>query len=226
MLFLTGNAKGQNASLADFINCIELRNGTDNLLMNGRPYVATNQQAEGHPYFQTAEWTPGLIYVNGKVHFTTKLKYNLSTHQLIVKHKRPNGTTQNVVLSTSLVDSFYIRRDLFVNQSLVFPERAQNDGYLEEIFSEKIFFYRFQRKVFDAIYNNDIPNGRFTNQKDIFYLLLDGKSYKITKKKELLACFPNRKGAIKKYMKDQSLRWKKMSKIQFSQLLKFCNDQI
>ncbi len=225
LLLSVSDTQGQGSSLTNFINCVELKNGSNNLVMNGRPYLPSNLGAEGHPYFQIKEWRSGVIYISGNSYPVDKVKYNLSTYQVVVKHQRPNGTTQNVVLSDLLLDSFQIEEHLFVNQKLVLTEVGRS-VYLERIFVGKLSFYRVQRKGFIATHNKDNPNGRFSNQKTIFYLLLDGKSYKISNKKKFLACFPTKKTQIKKYMKTHSLNWKKMTKTQFAELLKFCNDQL
>ncbi len=224
MLYVT-DTQGQNTSITNFINCVELQNGTDNLLMNGRPYAPSNTKAKEHPYFQTDEWKPGKVYINGNTYPVDQLKYNLSSFQLVLRHQRPNGTTQKVILSDLLIDSFYIEIDLFVNRILVLPEK-ENGGYLEKVFVDKLPFYRLQKKVFNSTYSKDTPYGKFTNQKPVFYLLKDGKQYKIIKKKEFLACFPEHKVPIKKYLKTHSINWKKITKTQLYQLLKFCNDQI
>lgn len=219
------HTQAQSTSLANFIHCIDAQNGTDNLVVNGRPYFPTNLRADGHPYFQKEDWKAGVLYINGSDYSVDQLKYNLSNYQLIVKHERPNGTTQKVVLSDLLIDSFLLEDHLFVNRNLLLPGK-ENNGYLEKIFIDQLSFYRLQRKLFTAIYNKSTPHGQFQNKKDIYYLLLGGKYYKVTKRKEFLACFPNEKKQIKKYIKDHSLHWKKMTKVQLYHLLKFCNDQI
>lgn len=219
------DTQGQNTNVTSFINCIELQNGTDNLLINGRPYSPSHPAANGHPYFQTKEWRPGIIYIKGNTYLADKLKYNLSTYQLIVKHQRPNGTLQKAVLSDLLVDSFRIEEHLFINRKLILSD-DENGTYLEKIFTDKLSFYQLQKTVFNASFNNENPHGWFSNQKDVFYLLLNEGVHKITKPKQFLSCFPNHKTQIKKYMKTNKLKWKKMTKRQFSQLLKFCNDQI
>lgn len=215
---------GQSTSLANFINCIELQNGPDNLLINGRPYLPSNPMAEGYPYFKTEEWKPGMVYINGNSFPAKNLKYNLSNHQLILKHERQNGTNQKVVLSDLLIDSFYIEEHLFVNRGLILPEK-ENSGYLEKIFEEKLSFFRLQKKVFVSR-SDSKAYGRFSTLKDVFYLLSGDKHHKITKKKDFLDCFPEHKSQLKKYMKNHSLKWKKMTNIQFTKLLKFCHDQI
>lgn len=214
---------GQNTSLVNFINCVEAQNGADNLVINGRPYFSSNPRAEGHPYFQTEEWRPGIIYVNGNSFSASQLKYNLYSFQLIVKHERPNGISQKVVLSDLLVDSFQIEERVFVNRGLILA-RNEDGGYLEKIFSEDLSFFRFQKKLFGAL--SSTPYGRYSQQKDVYYLILDGKVYEITQQKEFLDCFPDHKVQIKKYMKDHSLKWKKITDTQFTQLLRFCYDQI
>ena len=215
---------GQNTSLNNLIDCVELQYGADNLLVNGRPYTPSHPKAEGHPYFKIKEWKPGKVYINGNSFSVNNLKYNLSNYQLIIKHERPNGTTYEVVLSELLVDSFQIEEHLFVNRGLILPEK-ENIGYLEKIFVEKLSFFRLQKKVFGSLSNNK-PYGAFSNQKDVFYLFLGDKHYKVTQKKEFIACFPDGKVQIKKYMKNHSLKWKKMTNNQFAELLKFCDDQI
>ena len=219
------DTQGQSSSLLQFIDCIEQQHGTNNLLVNGRPYLPTKPLANPHPYFQTKEWKPGFVYLNGNPYPAKQLKYNLSNAQLIIKHKRPNGTSQKVILSNLLIDSFRIGQHVFVNWSLILPEINQS-GYLEEIFIDKLSFYRLQKKVFNVAHNKERPHGWFSLQKDVFYLLLDSRTFKITNKNQFLACFPNHHKQIKKYLKDHALRWRKMSKNQFSQFLKFCNDQL
>jgi len=215
---------GQGTSLTDFIHCVELQYGPDNLLINGRPYLASNTRADGHPYFQAEDWTPGTVYINGNSFPADYLKYNLLNQQLIIKYERPNGTNQKVVLSALLVDSFYIEKHLFVNQALILPEK-ENGGYLEKIFDEELSFFRLQKKVLVAPTNSK-PYGQFTNLKDVFYLFDDDEYHRITQKKEFLARFSDHKSQIKKYMKNHSLKWKKMTNSQFTHLLKFCHDQI
>ena len=214
---------GQNTSLANFINCVEVQNGADDLVINGRPYFPSNPRAEGHPYFQTGEWKPGIVYVNGKSFSASHLKYNLYSFQLIVKHERPNGISQKVILSDVLVDSFQIEGQVFVNRNLVLAEN-ESGGYLEKIFAEKLSFFRFQKKLFGSL--SSTPYGRFSQQKDVFYLILEGTTHKITQQKDFLDCFPDHKAQIKKHMKDHSLKWKKITDTQFTQLLRFCYDQI
>ncbi len=227
MAFYMVDIVGQQSAVSDFVSCVELKYGTDNLLVNGRPYLPVIQKSDDqHPYFQSAEWKPGLVYVNGNAYPANRLKYNLSTHQLIIKHERPNGTTQKVILSNLLVDSFRLERHLFVNQSLILPEKEKGGGYLELIFADRISLYRLQRKAFTASNNNGQSSGRFSSLKDAFYLFLEDKHFKITKKRELLACFPKHREAINQYLKDHSLHWKKITKPQLSQLLRFCNDQL
>jgi len=215
---------GQNSPLAHLINCVELQNGADNLLINGRSYTPSNLKAEGHPYFQTKDWKPGIVYLNGNTFSVNHLKYNLSTYQLIIKQERPNGTSQEIILSDLLVDSFQIEEHLFVNRDLILPEK-EISSYLEKIYAEKRSFYRIQKKVLNPISNNK-PYGQFIHLKDVFFLLSEKQYHKVTNKKEFWTCFPDHKTTIKKYLKDQSLKWKKMTKNQFSQLLKFCDDQV
>ena len=122
-----------------------------------------------------------------------------------------------------LVDSFQIEEHVFINQRLVLTE-YENQGYLEKIFDEEFSFFRLQKKVFVGP-SNSRPHGEFNNLKEVFYLLSDASYQKITQKKEFLDCFPDNRSQIKKYMKNHSLKWKRMTNNQLAELLKFCHDQ-
>ncbi len=218
------NAAGQSNALEDLMNCFDEQYGANNLLINGRSYTPSHPKAEGHPYFLSEDWRPGRVFVNGSSYPVHLLKYNLFSQQLIVKHERGNGTTQEVVLSDLLVDSFQIGENLFVNRDFILPEAELSD-YLEKYFEDELAFYRLQRMVFGPL-SNTRPYGEYSSLRDVYYLILKGQKYKITGKKEFLDYFPRHKAKIKKYMKTHSMRWKKMNKIQFVQLLKYCNDRI
>lgn len=215
---------GQITTLDQFIECIELQYGPDDLLINGRPYVPGNFRAEGHPYFQTEAWKPGIVYLKGKPYPSGKLKYNLVNQQLVIQYDRPNGTYQRVVVSELLVDSFRIGAHSFVNQSLILPGE-EDGGYLEKIFEEQLSLFRFSKKVLSAPSGSN-PNGQFRGLKEVFYLLKGGQLHRITKRSDFWACFPEHKSRIKKYMKKNTPRWKKITDPQFVGLLKFCHDQI
>jgi len=166
-----------------------------------------------------------VVYIHGNIYPVDRLKYDLSNHKLVAKHIRQNGTSQKVILSHLLVDSFRLSNQLFVNQHIILDKKG-NSSYLEQIFTDKLSFYRIQKKVFNANYNSITPYGKYSDLKSVFYLLLNGEQHKITRKKEFFACFPMRKHQINKYMKDNSFIWKEMTSAQFSNLLKFCNDKI
>ena len=217
-------AVGQNTALDQFIGCVELQYGPDDLLINGRPYQPGNLRAEGHPYFQTEEWMPGTVYLSGKPYPGKELKYNMARQQLALKYERPNGTQQKVVASPLLVDSFRIGAHFFVNQSLILPGEADG-GYLEKIFEDELSFFRFRKKVLSAP-SNSKPYGKFSDLRAVFYLLIDGQAHSVTRRRDFLACFPEHRPQVKKYMKKHLPRWKKITDPQFVQLLKFCHDEI
>lgn len=224
VLPLTGML-GQRTALDDFVDCIELQYGPNDLLINGRPYRPGNLRAEGHPYFQSEEWQLGTVYLHGQPYPGQLLKYDLYHHQLAIKYERPNGTYQRVVLSELLVDSFRIEEHRFVNRGLVLSGEEAG-GYLEILFAEdELAFSRFQKKVLSPI-SNSKPYGEFRDMKDVFYLSIDGQLHEITKRRDFLACFPAHKQQIKKYMKQHTRRWKKITDAQFAQLLKFCHAQL
>ncbi|HKK80140.1 MAG TPA: hypothetical protein VJ933_10940 [Phaeodactylibacter sp.] len=216
---------GQRAALSDFVDCVEIQYGPDDLLINGRPYRPGHLRAEGHPYFQSEEWHPGTVYLNGQPYPGQQLKYNLHQHQLAIKYERPNGTRQKVVLSELLVDSFHLREHLFVKGGLIL-DGEEEGGYLEKLFAkDELAFYRFQKKVLSSP-SNSKPHGEFRDLKAVFYLSKDGQLHEITKKRHFLACFPAHKQPIKNYMKQHTRRWKKITDAQFAQLLNFCHAQL
>ncbi len=220
---LTG-AVGQSTALDELIACVEQQYGPDNLLINGRSYQPVNLRAEGHPYFQTATWQPGVVYLNGQPFTAQKLNYNLERQQLAIQYDRPNGTYQKAVVSPLLLDSFRIGKHRFINYRLIAPGQDEV-RYLEKIFEGELAFYRYQKKVLTAP-SSSTPYGKYSGLRDVYYLLRGGQAYRVTKRRDFLACFPEHKSQVKKYMKKHLPRWKKMTGPQFVELLKFCYDQI
>jgi len=218
------NTMGQSTALDEFLACVEQQYGPDDQLINGRPYQPVNLKPEGHPYFHTDAWQPGMVYLAGRPYAAPKLKYNLERQQLAIQYDRPNGTYQKAVVSPLLLDSFRIGAHRFVNQRLVLPG-TETPGYLEKIFEAELAFYRYQQKVLTAP-SSSKPDGKYTSLKDDFYLLREGQVHHIARRKDFLSAFPDHKSQVRKYMKQQLPGWKKITDAQFVQLLKFCHAKL
>lgn len=216
--------KAQDAGNVDtFLECVEQYYGTSDLLVNGRPYVPINLKAKGFPYFKFNTFSEGILYVKDRVFTSVLLKYNVEKDQLILKENLVNNIPVQVVLTTALIDSFQLGNHLFFNRTLIFGEATAN-GFLEVLYNGDIQFYKKHTKLFHPTFSQVNPHGKYHDDTDVFYLKKAGKLHEIKSKKQLLEVFADQKKAVKKFMKQNGIKFKKANNNQFYNLLKYCDE--
>lgn len=212
-------------SVDDAKACIERYYGTNDLLVNGRTYLPVNTKASGHPYFETADFVKGTIFVKAKAFDNVDLKFNVEKNQLILHHRLTNGIPVQVIVTPALVDSFRINRHLFVNERhITAPEVAKR--FFKKIYAGNLGFYRKEIKLFQPVFSRIHPNGKYSDTEISYLLVKDSQLHDIHSKRDFLKCYPGQEREIKQYMKQQSIKFKKASDDQFYNLLKFCDEII
>ena len=203
--------------------CIERYYGTNDLLVNGRTYLPVHTKASGHPYFETADFVKGTLFVKAHAFKNVDLKFNVEKKQLILRHQLTNGIPVQVIVTPALVDSFQIESHLFVNYRHV-SELNEGTGFLKKIYAGNNGFYRKDIKLFQPVFSRIHPNGKYTDPEISYVLVKGGELYDIHNRKDFLNCFPGQDRTIKQFMKQQSVRFKKATDDQLYNLLKFCDE--
>ncbi len=196
--------------------------GTNDFLVNGWKYFPSHYNAAGNPYFLGETWRTGSVTTHGKTFDNTALLYNLVTDELILKQHLNNGSLVYVVLNREFISSFLIGNHYFVNTTDLQTEKPIG-GYIEMVYSGNFDFLIKYDKQFVKQYTQQFPNGSFSDQHSIRYLLQDGKLTRLQRKKALLNYFASHKKEIRSFLRKNKIRYKKADNSQLYQLMKFCD---
>ena len=207
----------------DLLECIERYYGSNDLLINGRPYIPVNTKATGHPYLDNGEFLPGTLFIKGQQFENVELKLNIEKDRLILQKELTNGIPVKFIATTSLIDSFHINNHIFVNNSLVSSELSES-GFLEKLYVGKVGFYRKRIKFYLPNLSQVHPFGRYSDPDKKYYMVTEDGLFELNTKKDFLDFFGIQKKTVKQYMKQQSIRFKKATDAQFYNLLKYCDE--
>jgi len=212
----------EDTSSATFLACVEKYYGSSSLLVNGSLYYRENTSAFGSPYFEDG-FHIGTVYINGLAYKEEKIKYNLTKDVLILEKQLNNGALNQIVLSEHTVDSFSINEHLFVSKPMLYAD-PQKKGYLEKPILNNTKFYFIQNKYFESISSGKYPNGRYLNSSTKVYYKEGTSIQEFNNQKEFLAYFDLPKKAFKNFIRQEKIKFKKVSKAQLIQLIKFMED--
>lgn len=191
------------------------------LLNLGEVYRPEHIYAQGHPYFITDEYTIASLSVGNTAFEKLKARYNIATDQLIIKAKVDSGLLVNMVTKEDWINSFKINGHFFVNSGKLYPDKNVK-GYVEEVYKGKRTFYIKYRKKFIDTYNDATPEGFFSIVKTNKYVYENGIFIPVDKKSAFLKLYSDKK-SIKKFMRENKIRYSKASTVQLNLLMQFCD---
>ena len=196
--------------------------GPNDLIVDGTMYLAENPKALGTPLFNTGEWfTNTSLYIKGEVFTGEALQYNLESDYFILRKTLPKGEIIFLQLNSLVIDSVRLEGHLFVN-SKVFNEIDDDLGFVELIYDGKAMFFIKYSKKFLANYSEQKQHGEYSKQEQKRYLIEGNEVFHLNSKKSFLKHFEAIKSQIKKFLKSNSIKYKKASSEQLNQLLLFC----
>lgn len=220
--FLFSQKSGEHEST---LECVERQYfGTNDLLVNGRNYLPYNTRANGHPYYKTEEFQEGSLYIKDRVFDSVLLSYNLERDQLILQQERSNSTVVQVILTSTLIDSFELGDALFIHREYV-PGLSEGPDFLRKIYGGKSNFYEVIHKRFLPVFTEVNAHGRYSDPELSYFLEKENQEVvKIKNKRNFLKVFSDHKSEVKRFIKKESIRFRKASDKQFINLMKYCDD--
>lgn len=196
--------------------------GIDDWLVNGRKYIPEHGNAKGHAYFSEQDWVTGTLVIKKKTYKDVEFKYNIDLDKIILRAEVTRGGLVYVLLNDDFVTSFIIGEHYFINSAQLLL--AGNSGYFELVFEGKHTLLIKHHKTFISEFNQNAPLGRFSDLNSVKYIYCDGLLNKIPSTKSLLTYFKPFRKEIKKYMKQEKIKYKKATNFELYQLLKYCNE--
>lgn len=192
--------------------------GTDDLLVNGRGYSPQHYNASGNPWFGAKDFTQGSLTAYDKSFGQVPMIYNVATDELLLRCVPADGNTIFVVLNPRLVQSFDLEDHHFI---LLPPMQAPDPvGYVEAVYDGSFHFVIKYTKTFVNNYSPNTPHGSFTRLQATPYIIANKKAIKVVSQKELLRYFDENRKAIKGYLRQQHIRYKRATSAQLIPLMK------
>lgn len=212
----------KSATTKEIIDFTELIYGNDDRLICGQVYQPKHFRAKGNPYFINDRWQKGRLFIKGNIFDDVNIKYDIELNKIILKAELKNGNVRHLILNNQFIDSLFINKHLFVNSALLPVQEAS--GFYEQLYKGNFTAYLKYEVTFRKESSAIAPFGKYLKPKSILCIYWDNKIEKLTNIKLLLNCFPTKQKEIKKYIRRNSMRFKKSDNNQLFNLLKYCDE--
>lgn len=170
---------------------------------------------KGTPYMNEEEsFFPGRVIVDDSIELTDmKLRYNTYSQQMELK----DGDEVKALIAKDRINKVLLGDKAFENR-LYKNDDVFEKGYLEMIFVGKISIYKKHLcKIKAGYYNATVDagskNDKFIHEYD-YYIMKPGYENPVKiffSKRNFLNLFGDKKAQVKKYMKDNRLRFKRQN---------------
>jgi len=187
--------------------------------INGREYKPYHLPLHETPYLQSVSGV-GTIYMNGTAFSNKTLLYDIFKDELIVNHSHINSLQTYIQLKKSLIDSFTIAFDKKKYTLIHFKNNELgnlNAGFYEQLYHSDQVKLIFQHKAKEGKSEALTTYSYHINK----HLVYTNKSVDINSKRKFLSLFPEHKKALKKKISQLNYSYKKLSRYQLIELIKF-----
>jgi hypothetical protein len=171
-------------------------------LYYGVEHFGYSSKIKGFAYWGSADRQQGSVLYDGILYTNVSIKYDLVADEVIVRH--PNNYF-GVTLATEKVNAFSIGDQPFV----YVPQKNEYSlkaGFYEVAVTGTItLLVKETKKVHEEVYNE--VNSSFVDSKE-FYVLVDGKSVRITNESSFTSLLGDKSRKVRDYMKDKDISFK------------------
>lgn len=222
--YLAGQKSDQQQLVANILDKAQYAYGPNEVIENGRIYIPDHPRANGNPYFLDLDWISGTLVIKGDKFSDLKVKYNVNLDELILKKEKENQESHMpIMLNYNFIDSFELEGHHFINLSGM-PFSDELSGFAELIYEGEIIFLIKHTKEFLNRYSQSNPYGAYSKLNSIYYIYETETLTRVGTKKSLLKYFEPLRKEIKKFMRQNRIKYKKATHIQLYELIKYCDE--
>ncbi len=175
------------------------------LLYTGREYIQYGNGIKGHPYFQQDSLQTGTVSYDGVSYPRILLKYDIYQDALIVSDYERSGLIE---LLREKISWFEISAHHFVYLSSPKEINKISSGFYELLLSHPLStIYARRSKQVPAAPKSD-EQQQFA-EKNVYYIMVNNAYFEINNKESLLRVLKDKKDALKNYIKENNLNFKK-----------------
>lgn len=177
------------------------------LIYQGKAYSGFGVKAEGHPFFESEEWEKGTIHYDGLTYSDVDMKYDVVNAVVLVKHHQ---IAQPIELENERVGSFSLRDHRFIrllaNGSSVPVPRT--DFYDELYTGARADLLVIRKKLLmETIEDREVVY--WFEDATRYYIRQQDTYHPVKNKRTLLRVLTDRKKAVKRFMKQHKLKFKR-----------------
>jgi hypothetical protein len=198
-------------------------NGPDYNLLNGRQYDPLFSGIS-HPYFNTDQYRPGSLLLNGEAYDSVTINYDIFDQQVILQYPvNISGQNIKVVLNRELIDHFKIDGKTFRKMS--FPETGSS--FFQVVSSGHIScFLRWEKRLNRSTYSGN-TSYNYSKQSREVYLQKEGQLYVVRSWSSFTGMFDETyQKEIKGYLRREKIRFRNASDEKLADLMNFCVELI
>lgn len=189
-----------NESVSAFSNIYFQEIKGNALIYEGSKYDAETKRADGFPYFQADMIRQGTITYQGVRYTLQKFYYDLTKDAVVIFNY---GHDALILPDPDKIDSFSIGRHLFVRMDKLpgLPVK----GFYEELYAGEPGLYARREKKF--YYGTGFQENRYV-EKNEYFIRIKNVFFKCGKKSDMLTIFGDQTDALKKYIRNNKIRFK------------------
>ena len=211
-------------NLQEIYNKAEHDYGPDDRLISGKLYFPLHKLQDEHPFFKSKSFFKATIYINENIYMNIPLKYDMEQQKMIIEVSNDNSV-EIIEVIPERINSIVFDNKKFKFSTMISPLLEDENYY--ELFWEEGFIYIISRNlIFDPLKNrNEVISGGYKKLTINRYILTDNKIYTVNSKRSFLNLAKKKKKEIKKFMKENKIKYNKLSEKSHKSLMQFCYEK-
>ncbi len=195
----------------------------DARLVNGDFYNTPSiSKATGHPFFISSDWKNGSVSMEGVVFENLQLRYDISSGLIILNTAGFTNTAVQLVLKKDRIDYFTMDGNLFQ----AYPDDDPMTGirFCQVLEEGAIDFVLIRSKNLKVTTTGRSDFAYQTKQSRI--IRIGDELHPYLSRHSLIKLYPDLKPDLRLFLKENRLRFKKMSNNEHARFVKYCNSLI
>jgi hypothetical protein len=188
-------------------------------LYTGSQYLQFGGRVKGYVFFESPDFLKGDIQYDNKLYTDVKMRYDLEKDEIIVDSYSENYP---IKLIAERVGYFNLDNHLFMR---FVPDsstgNATRPGFFDKIYSaENISAFVKREKKLEMPVNTE-DNVPEYKQYDSYYILLNGKSYKVENTSSVPGILNDKKSPVRKFIRSSHFARKKITDKMLKEILTY-----
>jgi hypothetical protein len=183
--------------------------GTQTSLYTGTEYIGY-PPAKGNAWFGDQGLAEGAVVYDGVLYPHVRMLYDIVKDEVVISN--PDGNL--ITLASDKIAGFSLEAHHFIRTTT---------GFYEQLFAGSPTILAKRTKVLEeSIYTTDLI--RTFTQKDQYYALKAGASFRLSNMEALLVLLKDKKKEITRYLRDNNIRYKKDKEKALIEAARFYNN--